>query len=75
MERDWSDFDGVEVIPGKVSGVPVLKHSRVPADLVADELDDGETVEEIAYNHDLKPTDILRVKLWRESHPDPALRR
>jgi uncharacterized protein (DUF433 family) len=53
----------------------VLKHSRVPADLVADELDDGETVEEIAYNHDLKPTDILRVKLWRESHPDPALRR
>jgi len=40
----------------------------VPADLVADCLDDGETVEEIAYNYDPKPADILRLKLYMDSH-------
>lgn len=58
-----------------VSGVPLMKNSRVPADLVADELDDGETVDEIAYNHDLKPSDVLHLKLWREGQSEPALPR
>jgi uncharacterized protein (DUF433 family) len=48
---------------------------RVPADLVAEELEGGETVEEIAYHHDLKASDVLRLKLWQESHSEPALRR
>ena len=71
---DWSGCEVVELIPGKVSGVPLLRNSRVPADQVAESLDDGETVEEIAYNHDLDPGDILRLKLFRDSH-QPALRR
>jgi uncharacterized protein (DUF433 family) len=52
-----------------------MKNSRVPADLVADELQDGEMIEEIAYNHDLRPSDVLRLKLWRESRSEPALPR
>lgn len=72
---DWSEYDGVEIIPGKVSNVPVLKHSRVPADQVAEELDAGDTIEEIAYDHDLDPAAVLRLKLWRKSHVEPALRR
>jgi uncharacterized protein (DUF433 family) len=28
---DWSGYDGVETIPGKVSGVPLLKGTRVQA--------------------------------------------
>jgi uncharacterized protein (DUF433 family) len=65
---DWVGYDGVEVIPGKVSGVPLLKGTRMPADQVIESLDVGETVEEIAYNHDLNPGDILRLKLFRDTH-------
>jgi uncharacterized protein (DUF433 family) len=71
---DWSSYDGVETIPGKVSGVPLLKGTRVPADQVIESLDAGETVEEIAYNYDLKPADVLRLKRYRDSH-QPALKR
>jgi uncharacterized protein (DUF433 family) len=64
---DWRGYDGVEVVPGKVSGVPLLKGTRVPADQVIESLDAGETVEEIAYNHDLNPDEILRLKLFRDA--------
>jgi uncharacterized protein (DUF433 family) len=69
---DWSGCELVEVVPGKVSGVPLIKGTRMPVDQVIESLDEGETVEEIAYNHDLNPADILRVKLYRDSH-EPAL--
>ena len=65
---DWSDYDGVEIIPGKVGGQPLLKDTRVPADLVAECLEAGETVEEIAYNYDLEAADVLRLKLFIDSH-------
>jgi uncharacterized protein (DUF433 family) len=35
---DWTGCEIVEVIPGKVSGVPLIKNSRVPADLVVESL-------------------------------------
>jgi uncharacterized protein (DUF433 family) len=31
---DWSDCPLVEVIPGKVSGVPLLKNTRLPVDAI-----------------------------------------
>jgi uncharacterized protein (DUF433 family) len=58
---DWSSCDTVEVIPGKVSGLPVIRGSRVPADQVLENHDAGESVEDIAYNFDLKPDDIRAV--------------
>jgi uncharacterized protein (DUF433 family) len=58
---DWSSCDTVEVIPGKVSGLPVIRGSRVPADQVLENHDAGESVEAIAYNFDLKPDDIRAV--------------
>ena len=69
---DWSGCELVEVVPGKISGVPLIKGTRMPVDQVIESLDEGETVEEIAYNHDLNPADILRVKHFRDSH-EPAL--
>jgi len=39
-----------------------------PVDQVLESLDDGKTIEEIAANHDLNPADILRLKLYRDSH-------
>ena len=58
---DWSGCEMVEVVPGKVSGLPVLRGSRVPADQVLENHDAGESVEEIAYNFDLKPEDVRAV--------------
>jgi uncharacterized protein (DUF433 family) len=58
---DWTGCDVVEVIPGKVSGVPILKGSRVQADAVLENVESGESVEDIAYNFDLNPEDIRKV--------------
>jgi len=58
---DWTGCEVVEVVPGKVSGVPILKGSRVQADAVLENAESGESVEEIAYNFDLNPEDIRKV--------------
>jgi uncharacterized protein (DUF433 family) len=31
---DWSDCDLVEVVPGKVSGAPLLVGTRIPAEAI-----------------------------------------
>ena len=64
---DWSGCDLIEIIPGKVSGVPLIKGTRVPADQVIISLDGGETVEEIAYNFDLRPSDVFHILQFRDS--------
>jgi uncharacterized protein (DUF433 family) len=58
---DWSGCAYVEVIPGKVSGVPLVRNSRVQADTVFESHELGESVEDIAYNFDLDPQDIIAV--------------
>ena len=70
---DWSGCELVEVIPGKVSGVPLIRRTRVPVDLVVASRDGGETVEEIAYNYDLRPDDVRAVLAYRDSL-EPAIR-
>jgi uncharacterized protein (DUF433 family) len=44
---DWSRCDLVEVIPGKVSGRPVIKGTRILADAIEQYSARGATVEEI----------------------------
>jgi len=44
---DWSGCEFVEVIPGKVSGKPIVVGTRIPADLVIDYLDHGTSIDEI----------------------------
>ena len=58
---DWSNCEIVETVPGKVSGQPILRGTRVPADAVVENFESGESVEEIAYNFDLNPDDIRTV--------------
>lgn len=70
---DWSGCKSVEVIPGKVSGVPLIRHSRVPVDLVLGSRDNGESIDEIAYNYDLKSEDIEAVLAYRD-RLQPAMR-
>lgn len=65
---DWSSCNIVEIVPGKVSGVPIIRGTRVPADVVLDNHQSGESVEEIAYNFDLQPSDIQLVLAYAASH-------
>ena len=44
---DWSNCPDAERIPGKVSGAWLVVGTRIPADAVVDNADDGYTPEEI----------------------------
>jgi uncharacterized protein (DUF433 family) len=68
MEVDWSRCPLVEVIPGKVSGLPLIKGTRVQADTIRESAELGEAPEEIAYNYDLKLDDVLRLLAYAEGH-------
>ena len=68
---DWSGCEYVEVITGKVSGVPLVRGSRVQADTVLESYELGESVDDIAYDFDLSPRDIEAV-LTFAGKPMPA---
>jgi uncharacterized protein (DUF433 family) len=57
----WEGCAVIEQVPGIVSGVPVVRGSRVQADTVLESAELGETVEEIAYSYDLDPKDVREV--------------
>ena len=44
---DWTDCPDVERIPGKVSGQPIVKGTRILAQGVIDNAEDGYTAEQI----------------------------
>jgi uncharacterized protein (DUF433 family) len=44
---DWTACDDVEIIPGKVSGTWLVVGTRIPADAVIDNAEDGFTAEQI----------------------------
>jgi len=48
---DWTGCELVEVIPGKVSGQPLVKGTRIPADAIVDNFEAGSPVEEIVENY------------------------
>jgi len=60
---DWSECDLVEVIPGKVSGAPLVKGTRVPADAIVGNYDAGSPVEEIAENYPSLSMEQVRALL------------
>jgi uncharacterized protein (DUF433 family) len=58
---DWSGCSLVEQVPGKVSGVPILRGSRVQADSVLENFESGESAEDIADNFDLPIEHVRQV--------------
>ena len=74
MEVDWSECPRVEVIPGKVSGVPLVKGSRVPADTVWESAEMGESAEEIAYNYDLSADDVRFLLAYAAKYESVPIR-
>jgi uncharacterized protein (DUF433 family) len=51
-----------------MSGVPVLKGTRMPADDVVENYESGPPVEEIAENFALEPNDIRTLLAYASSH-------
>ncbi len=58
---DWSGCDEVEQVEGKLSGAPVLKNTRMQADLVLDNYHVGLPAEEIADLYHLKLEQVKAV--------------
>ena len=58
---DWSDCPLVEVNPRKVSGVPILKGTRVQADSIVENFESGSPVEEISENFAIPETAIREL--------------
>ena len=63
----WEGCSAVEIVPGVVSGAPIIRGSRVQADTVIESYELGETVEEIAYSFDLDPNDIEELLAFAAS--------
>ena len=71
---DWTDCPLVEVIPGKVSGVPLLKGTRLPADTILTNYRSGSPVEEISENFDTPEQtirEILSYAAGKQKQPQP----
>jgi uncharacterized protein (DUF433 family) len=66
---DWTDCELVERIPGKVSGRPIVRGTRILADTVVQDAELGSALEEIHENYpDLPMTDIQRLIAFAHSH-------
>jgi uncharacterized protein (DUF433 family) len=48
---DWTNCDMVETIPGKVSGVALVRGTRIPADVIVKNFEAGSPLEEISENY------------------------
>jgi len=44
---DWTQCELIEQVPGKVSGRPLVRGTRIMPDAIVDSYDLGETVEEL----------------------------
>jgi uncharacterized protein (DUF433 family) len=66
---DWTGCDLVEVIPGKASGRPLVKGTRVPADVIVSNFDAGSPVDEIEENYPaLSPETIRGLISYARAH-------
>ena len=72
---DWQDCDLVEIVPGKQSGVPLVKGTRIPAQQIVEESELGSPVEEIAENYPSITRDQITALLVyaNKRNPQPIL--
>jgi uncharacterized protein (DUF433 family) len=60
---DWSGCDLVEVIPGKHSGDPLIKGTRIPADAIVSNFETGSPLEDIAENYPSASMEVIKALL------------
>jgi uncharacterized protein (DUF433 family) len=69
---DWSGCSVVDIVPGKVSGAPILKGTRVPADSTVENYEAGSPVDEISYNFDIPVAAIREVLAFAFRNQKPT---
>ncbi len=67
---DWTACPLVEINPRKVSGAPILKGTRVQADAIIQNFEDGSPVEEISENFAI-PEATVRALLTFAARQQP----
>jgi uncharacterized protein (DUF433 family) len=56
---DWTGCELVERIPGKVSGQPIVRGTRILADTIVEDFDDGSPIDEILENYPALTAEIV----------------
>jgi uncharacterized protein (DUF433 family) len=73
IKTDWTECTAIETVPGKMSGQPVIKGSRVrPEDLLINR-DQG--VEWLERNHGIPAATIRKVFAFHDANEKHRLRR
>ena len=63
---DWTECELIEIVPGKMSGQPVLRGTRVrPRDLL---INREEGVDWLARNHGIEPETIRKLFAFYDNH-------
>ncbi len=66
---DWDGCDLVERVPGKVSGRPIVRGTRILADTIVQDAELGSPMEEIQENYpDLSLSTIQKLISYARSH-------
>ena len=66
---DWTGCELVERIPGKVSGRPIVRGTRILADTIAQDAELGSPLDEIQENYpDLPLATIQRLISFAQTH-------
>jgi uncharacterized protein (DUF433 family) len=73
---DWSGCLQVEQVPGKVSGAPILKDTRMPADAVIENYESGLPPAVIAryFSLDLRQVEAV-IRYYLAHRPDAGVLR
>ena len=58
---DYRNCDLVETVPGRMSGAPVVRGTRVPVEAIEIGKEIGQTPEELAYDFDLNLDDVRKL--------------
>jgi uncharacterized protein (DUF433 family) len=64
----WDGCEEIERIPGKMSGEPVIKGTRVLADAIIANFESGSPVQEIAANYPHVPEKTIRKVISYYQH-------
>jgi uncharacterized protein (DUF433 family) len=65
---DWSECLLVESKPGVLSGAPVLRGTRMPANAIVDNFDYGVSAIEIAEQFEIQPEQVEAILTYAQSH-------
>ena len=68
---DWTDCELVERVPGKVSGSPIVRGTRILADTIVQDYELGESIEDIQEGYpSLEAWQIKRLIEFASCHRD-----